>query len=235
MKRVLPNTLFLIIWLLAPPVLLAQHTWENVSRIVAVGDVHGDYENFVQVLRDAGIINRRRNWVADDTHLVQLGDLPDRGPDTDKAIELLMKLERQAQRRGGKVHVLIGNHEAMNMLGDLRYVHPGEFEAFINRDSERLRDRWFELVVQQQRSSNPEFLANEEFIELFNQQVPLGYVEHRIAWSPEGEYGSWVLEHNAVIKINDTLFLHGGLGPQVLGMGIDEINQRVLDELRLAE
>ncbi|MBT8147957.1 MAG: metallophosphoesterase [Gammaproteobacteria bacterium] len=235
MKRVLTNSLFLILWLLAAPGLLSQHAWEDVARIVAVGDVHGDFDNFFQVLRQAGIINRRGNWIADDTHLVQLGDLPDRGADTDKAIELLMKLERQAERRGGKVHVLIGNHEAMNMLGDLRYVHPGEFEAFVNRDSERLRDRYFELVVQQRKSVDPEFEASEEFINQFNEQVPLGFVEHRVAWAPEGEYGSWVLEHNAVIKVNDTLFLHAGVGPEVLGMSLDEINDGVRNELRRGE
>jgi len=235
MIKYFSKTLLLIVWLLAASTLAAQHAWEGVGKIVAVGDVHGDYDNLVQVLRQAGIINRRGNWIADDTHLVQLGDLPDRGPDTDKAIELLMKLERQASRRGGMVHVLIGNHEAMNMLGDLRYVHPGEYEAFVTRDSERLRDHYFELVVQQRNAANSEFEADEEFVALFNQQVPLGYVEHRVAWAPEGEFGSWVLGHNAVIKVNDTLFLHGGLGPDVLGMTLEQINAGVLDELRLGE
>jgi len=235
MNSYLSKTLLLIAWLLAASSLFAQQAWEDVDRIVAVGDIHGDYDNFEQVLMQAGIINRRGNWIADDTHLVQLGDLPDRGPDTDKVIELLKKLERQARRRGGKVHVLIGNHEAMNMLGDLRYVHPGEYEAFVSRDSGRLRERYFELVVQQRSSTDPEFEPSQEFIDQFNQQVPLGYVEHRMAWAPDGEYGSWVLEHKAVIKVNDTLFLHGGLGPEVLGLTLEEINDGVLEELRLGE
>ena len=235
MTKFLARCLILIAWFLAASGLSAQHTWEGVEKIVAVGDVHGDYDNFVQVLQQAGIINRRRNWIADDTHLVQLGDLPDRGPDTDKVIELLMKLERQANRRGGKVHVLIGNHEAMNMLGDLRYMHPDEFKAFVNRDSERLRERYLELVVQQRKSTDPEFEVTQEFLAQFNQQVPLGFVEHRVAWAPDGEYGSWVLDHNAVIKVNDILFLHGGLGPEILGMSLEAINNGVLEELRRGE
>jgi hypothetical protein len=229
------KSLILTACLLAASSLAAQHSWEDVEKIVAVGDVHGDYDNFVQVLRHAGIINRRGNWTAGETHLVQLGDLPDRGPDTHKAIELLIKLERQAARRGGMVHVLIGNHEAMNMLGDLRYVHPGEYEAFVDRNSERLRERYFELVVQQRKSADPLFEVTPEFENLFNQQVPLGFVEHRVAWSPDGEYGSWVLSKQAVIKVNDILFLHAGIGPEVLGMTLEQINNGVLDELRGGE
>jgi hypothetical protein len=119
----------LIIACLAP-FLYAQSEFSGVERIVAVGDVHGDYDEFVRVLREAELINRRRNWIAGETHFVQVGDLPDRGPDTDKIIELMKKLEQQAEEEGGKVHALIGNHEAMNMLGDLRYVDPGEYAAF---------------------------------------------------------------------------------------------------------
>lgn len=215
--------------------LLADPAWQNVARTVAVGDVHGDYENFFQVLRQAGIVNRRGNWIADDTHLVQMGDLPDRGPDTDKAIDLLKKLERQAERRGGRVHVLIGNHEAMNMLGDLRYVHPGEYQAFVNRNSARLRERYYEAVVASRQAADAEFEADAEFRALWEEQVPLGYVEHRLTWSPEGDYGSWVLGHNAVIKIDRVLFVHGGVGPEVLNLTLDDINAGVREELLQGE
>jgi len=213
----------------------ADSSWQDVERIVAIGDVHGDYDNFFEVLQGAGIVNRRGNWRAGDTHLVQLGDLPDRGPDTAKIIELMMKLERQARRRGGMVHVLIGNHEAMNILGDLRYVHPGEYEAFVNRNSPRLRDRYFELVLQNRMASQPDFEPGPEFRQQFDSEIPLGYVEHRIAWGPEGEYGSWVLEHNAIIRIGRTLFVHGGISPSVLGTGMEAINQGVRVELSLGE
>jgi len=89
------------------PAVLAQSEFLGVSRIVAIGDVHGDYDSFVEVLLEAELINRRRNWIAGDTHLVQVGDLPDRGPDTDRVIELLRKLEKQAADAGGRVHALI--------------------------------------------------------------------------------------------------------------------------------
>lgn len=209
----------------------AADEWQDVGRIVVVGDAHGDYDNFVAVLRQAGIINRRTNWNAGTTHLVQLGDVPDRGPDTHKIIQLLQKLERQAQRAGGHVHVLIGNHEAMNMFGDLRYVDPGEYSALRTRDSRRLRAEVYARDVERRKAEDPEFVADAAFRAEWEQQVPLGMIEHRLAWRPGGEIGSWVLGHNAVIKINRSLFLHGGISPDVLGQGIASINAQIRAEL----
>ena len=77
----------------------AEDQWQDVERIVAVGDIHGDYDNFLKVLQGADIVNRRGNWIAGETHLVQLGDVPDRGPDTSNVIALLKKLEKQARER----------------------------------------------------------------------------------------------------------------------------------------
>ena len=209
----------------------AESSWEGVSRVVAIGDVHGDYENFVATLREAELINRRRNWIGGTAHLVQVGDLPDRGPDTDKVIELVKKLERQAEEDGGRVHALIGNHEAMNMLGDLRYVHPGEYAAFRNRNSRELRDRFYGNHVQQRQAAEPEFIADDAYRDEFDERFPLGYVEHRLAWAPNGEIGEWVRGHNAVIRIDRSLFLHAGISPAVLGMSMDAINQQIQVEL----
>jgi hypothetical protein len=222
-------SLFLIACL--APFLHAQSEFSGVERIVAVGDVHGDYDEFVRVLREAELINRRRNWIAGETHFVQVGDLPDRGPDTDKIIELMKKLEQQAEEEGGKVHALIGNHEAMNMLGDLRYVDPGEYAAFRSSRSRQYRDNYYAQVLQQQLAADPEFEASPEFRQEFEARFPLGYVEHRLAWAPAGEIGSWVLEHNAVVKIDRYLFLHAGLSPAVLGMPLEDINQQIRHEL----
>jgi hypothetical protein len=107
-----------------------QEKWSDVERIVAVGDVHGDFEQFVKALQAAGVVDEKNDWAAGKTHLVQTGDVLDRGPDSRPAMDLLMKLEEQAAKAGGAVHALIGNHEAM-VLADLwYYLHPGEIKAF---------------------------------------------------------------------------------------------------------
>ena len=162
-----------------------QDEWEDVERLVVVGDIHGDYDNYIKVLREAGIINRRGNWTGDETHLVQVGDIPDRGPDTTKIINHLQKLERQALRDGGYVHVLIGNHEFMNVTGDLRYVHPGEYESLTTRNSKRLQDAYYRQTVQaieaQNENREEPVIIDDAFRERWYAEFPPGYVEHRLA------------------------------------------------------
>ena len=213
----------------------AKDTWTGVDRIVAVGDVHGDYEQFVKLLRSAGLIDDNEDWAAGRTHLVQTGDVPDRGADTRKVMDLLMKLEKQAKKAKGYVHALIGNHEAMNIYGDLRYVHPGEYSAFKNPKSADTRRKYYQQHVNDVKRNPPPEGAPEfgpAHRRAWERGRPLGWFEHRIAFRPEGIYGRWILKHNAVIQINGTIFLHGGIGPKFALMSIGAMNRQVLAELR---
>ena len=74
------------------------------------------------------------------THLVSLGDLLDRGDDSRKVMDLLMRLQVEAAAAGGQVHVVVGNHEAMNVLGDLRYVSRGDYAAYAGDEDAATRD-----------------------------------------------------------------------------------------------
>jgi len=219
---------------LAAPAFAAQTAWDHVARVVVFGDLHGDYDKFHDMLAQAGLIDARDNWSGGSTHLVQVGDVPDRAPDTRKIMDLLIKLEPQARRAGGYVHVLIGNHEAMNMEGDLRYTTPGEFAAFATPNSAAVRDRYYALVVATLKAHPPpEGLP--KFDAAFRAQVdaehPLGWVEHQIAWSTQGPYGRWVLTHPAIIRIDDALYLHGGLGPDFVAFDYDAMNKAVIAAL----
>src|SRR2546422_4951561 len=120
----------------------APSAWDHVARVVVMGDLHGDYAKFHDMVKQAGLIDARDRWSGGATHLVQVGDVPDRAPDTRRILDLLMRLEPQARRAGGYVHALIGDHESMNMEYDLRYTTPGEFAAFADRDSPRRRDAY---------------------------------------------------------------------------------------------
>ncbi len=164
--------------------------FDGVKRIIAVGDVHGDFDRFAQLLRDAGLIDSAQHWIGASAHLVQTGDVLDRWPDSKKAMDLLMRIEKEAAQAGGGVHALIGNHEAMNMLGDLRYVHDGEIASHGGK---------------------------EAFVK---------------AMSPSGTYGAWILSHSCVIRINDVLFLHGGISPEYATHSIETINRTVREELQ---
>jgi hypothetical protein len=119
----------------------------------------------------------------------------------------------------------------MNILGDLRYVHPGEYEAVRSRRARTLRNNLYERTVERLQAADPEFIADEAHWQAFDALYPLGFVEHRMAWSAEGDFGAWVREHNSVIKINRSLFLHAGISPEILGQSITEINEKIRTEL----
>jgi hypothetical protein len=214
-----------------------QSAWDHVARVVAIGDLHGDYAKFHDQLRQAGLIDARDAWSGGATHLVQLGDVPDRAPDTRKILDLLIRLEPQAKRAGGYVHALIGNHEAMNMEGDLRYTTPGEFAAFADADSARKRDAYYARVVaalkaQPREPGESPWVFDAAFRAQFDAEHPLGWVEHRLAWSAQGVYGRWIATHAAVIRIDDTLFLHGGIGPAFAGFDVDTLDKAVVAALQ---
>jgi hypothetical protein len=227
-------TLLCVLSLTAFPAKASQDVWKGIGRIVAIGDLEGDYDQFRELLRAAGLIDKKGNWIGEKAHLVQLGDVVDRGDDSRKLMDYLMKLEDQARKDGGRVHVLIGNHEAMNLYGDLRYTTAGEFEAFRDRNSEELRDAYFEQHKSQLlENPPPEGIPtfDKAYREEWNAKIPLGWVEHRIAFGPNGKYGKWIREHNTIIKINDTIFLHAGISPSYATHSIRQINEQVRSEL----
>jgi hypothetical protein len=215
--------------LLALPAVAAAQSDSTPARIVAVGDVHGDFERFVRVLRDAGVIDRKNRWSGGRTRLVQTGDILDRGPHSRRIMDLLMELEEQAKEAGGRVHALTGNHEAMNVLGDLRYVSAAEYEAFRSPQAERLRDRAYEALADPARKDDAAYR------EQWEADRPLGWVEHRLAFEAGGRYGNWIRGNDAVLKLGRYLFVHGGIGPAYADVPIDTMNARVRQDLEAAD
>jgi hypothetical protein len=191
--------------------------WQDVERVVAFADVHGAYAELTELLRAASVIDAGLRWSGGRTHLVSLGDLLDRGDDSRKVMDLLMRLQSEAQAAGGAVHVVLGNHEAMNVLGDLRYVTPGEYAAFAAGEPEgarrQARGAWL-------AGRGPEAGAD------FDARFPPGWFGHRAAFAPDGPYGRWLLGRPAAIVIGDTLFMHGGPSSVLAGLSLEEINLR---------
>ena len=107
----------------SPPILRA--TFRPPERVVAVGDVHGAFDNFVAILRAAQVIDNRNRWSGRRPCSCRPATSSIAGPDSRKAIDLLRRLERDAQRAGGRVVSLLGNHELMRLISDWRYVSAG--------------------------------------------------------------------------------------------------------------
>ena len=202
---------------------LGHEREDRAPRTVAVGDLHGDFEAWETIAEAAQLVDRKGRWSGGSTVLVQLGDITDRGPDSLKIIRHLQALAEQAAKEGGQVIVLLGNHEAMNVTGDLRYVHAGEYEAFRGRTSKSLRQKVWEARKDQlaaaYREDEPD-LTLEQVKQRFFDLTPLGLVEHRIAWTPDGELGKWAASLPAIARVGDTLFVHGGMSAE---RGLDDI------------
>ena len=210
----------------------AAQRWHfnDAERVVAISDIHGAYGAMVQTLQSAAVIDDTLSWSGGHTHLVIVGDILDRGPESREAMELLMRLEGEAAGAGGKVHVLIGNHEAMNMSGDLRYVSKAEYAAFAADESVDERERGFELYRAKRATAD----AGEQTLrDDFAGKFPPGYFAHRRAFSAVGRYGQWLLTKPAIIVIDGTAFVHGGLSPMVIELGLQGINATLIDELAI--
>ncbi|WP_187696387.1 metallophosphoesterase [Xanthovirga aplysinae] len=94
----------------------------KANRILAIGDLHGEYESLLRILRNLKVIDDHLSWQWGKGHIVVCGDVFDRGNGVTECLWLLYKLEQQAIHSGGGVHLLLGNHEQMILTGDVRYL-----------------------------------------------------------------------------------------------------------------
>ncbi len=208
------------------------------SRIVAIGDIHGDFDALNGILKTAGIIDTGGRWIAADATLVQVGDFTDRGPRVRAVMDLLMNLERQASAAGGQVAVLLGNHEVMNLIGDGRYITPAIYETFTDQRSARRQQEAYEAYV---RLCNARFAELGRMVPGISHPVtkdewmaahPLGFVEYHEAVGPRGRYGRWIRTKPAVLQLGDKVFLHAGINPDRAPRRLEDINRQVLAEIR---
>ena len=232
------RTACLILLVAAGPVFTQTlpDTFENVHRVVALGDIHGDYQRLVELLRTAALVDAKNAWTGGDTHLVLAGDFIDRGDHSAQVLDLLMDLEPQALKAGGRLHALIGNHEAMNLYGDLRYVTKDDFAGYASANkggqgSKNLQDREMRQAWEDLKSQGAAPADETAWRKKFLDDHPLGWFEHRQAFQPNGKYGKWLRQLNAIVKINDEVFLHGGISPKYAALTRREINTKVRDEL----
>ena len=229
--------IILLLALLAlPRIRPARAASDLPEGVVAIGDVHGDFDDFVSVLQHERLIDAAHHWTGGKTTLVQVGDLLDRGPKPREVLDLLMALEKEAPKAGGRVVSLMGNHEAMNIMGDLRYVTPANYASFTDSDSEKRQKAAFQEYVKW-RNKHSQLLAElPQPMELTEAEWmarhPAGFVEHREAFSANGVYGKWLREHSAIAKIEGVAFLHGGLSPALESKKLDAINSQIHDEIK---
>lgn len=172
------------------------------TRLVAIGDVHGDLEATRRALRLAGATDESDRWIGGDLVIVQTGDQLDRGDGEQAIFELLARLQHEARAAGGELHILNGNHEYMNALGDLRYVTPGGLADF--EDAPGVDVTAPELAG---------VLA----------QAPEQARARVAAFWPGQPWAQELSKRNMIIVVGDSVFVHGGITPTWAGK-ISEIN-----------
>lgn len=111
---------------------------DDKDRLVVLGDVHGDCAHLKAALAMANLVdNVTHAWTGGAATLLQMGDLLDRGPEDKCVLDTVLRLRSEAEAAGGRVLVLLGNHELMNMRGRQHYVHADAIEAFGGKHSHR--------------------------------------------------------------------------------------------------
>jgi hypothetical protein len=206
------------------------------ERIVAVGDIHGSYDGLVSILQRAELIDAGTHWIGGETTLVQTGDLFDRGLQVREVLDLLMRLQGEADSAGGRVIVLLGNHEGMNLTGFYRDVNPEIYAALVDdkskkRSKEGYRSfkKYWRTRAEAEGTEPPVFTSEVEA--KWMATYPPGFLEYMDSLGPDGRFGSWLRSLPVAVIIDDVLFMHGGLSPALEGMTVDEINTEAAAEL----
>ena len=221
---------------LSAVLLLSPALGANASgRLLAVGDIHGDFDSLVAILQELEIIDHQHHWTGGNTTLVQTGDMLDRGPKDRQVMDLLMALEKEAPKSDGEVIVLLGNHEMLILMADMRYVAPETYRSFADEKSEKRRQEAYEdyvkLLKRRAESLDEPNPITSESERQWMQSHPPGFLEYRKALEPKGKYGRWLRERPAVVQVADTIFLHGGIHPNLSSLKVKEINQRIEAEI----
>lgn len=170
------------------------------QRIVAIGDIHGDYAVAVKALQLAGAVDAKGRWIGGNLIVVQTGDEIDRGDDDRQVIDLFERLRTEAEAAGGAVYPLSGNHEAMNVYLDFRYVTDGSFKDFT--------------------ANLPSTMASFP-------DLPADRQARAAAFIPGGRYAKVLATRPVMLVVGNTAFAHGGIRPEHVKIGIDTMNQAV--------
>lgn len=172
------------------------------NRVVAIGDIHADIGALHKALEAAGATNARGDWIGGALTVVQLGDLIGRSDDERQVLDFIFEIQRKAARAGGAVHALIGNHEVFGGRVDNQAVGRSPFAAYEGIPGLQLDDPRLRGLFPNERARGAALMAG-------------------------GPYAKRLSAFPAVLKLGDTVFVHGGVVPRWARYGLDRINREV--------
>jgi len=210
---------------------------EPAGALVAIGDLNGADAVLVEILRGTGLMDARARWTGGSSQLVQMGDVFNRGPGARRALQLLLRLQGEARRAGGRVTVLLGNHEVMTALRHEGYCTEDEYLSFATREE---RKRWparVERAMLRLLLDHPAqgpILPLEPRLEAWKISHVPGQAALRRELGPRGRLGQRLRRLPVAHRAMGCVFVHGGLLPQWAELGIDGLNQYAEREWRQA-
>lgn len=210
------------------------------SRLVAIGDLHGDLPKSLSALRLAGLVPPSKSpdppstsWSAGPTLAVQLGDILDRGGDELRLLYLLRRLSLSATEQGGALLPILGNHEVMNVSGDFRFATPQAFQEFSAwaawyRAGLAIKRRCGDL----ENAKNP-FLGVPKAFPGVKPEFWDGIRSRLAALRPDGPIARrFLADLPTVLVVGDSVFVHGGLLEANVEYGLERINAEVSEWIR---
>lgn len=221
----------------------------NGRRLVAIGDVHGDFPAAMKALEIAGVMDNKGEWIGKNTVVVQVGDVMDRG-DAELAIfTKFLRLKKKAMKEGGDVIVMNGNHEIMNVMGDFRYATNGaylECGTYLKKMKEKEEssgsgDKGSSSANSNKENASPDSNSTNESSneseksplkkasEQFQNEDPViqGVRARRELFQPGGAFAMKLSKHPTVLQVGDTIFAHAGVNQSHVKYGFDRINREV--------
>jgi len=201
------------------------------SKIVVIGDLNGAYDVLVDILRGTELVNRELAWRGGRAELVQMGDLFNRGDGGQQALRLLLRLQRQARKVGGKVTVLLGNHEVMSALGHEGYCTEGEYLSFASARERRAWPDRVERAMKRLVRQRPKgiLLPIQPRLEAWKIEHVPGRTALRKELGPRGKLGRALRALPMVYQAHGCLFVHAGLLPDWAELGVAGLNELARD------
>lgn len=184
-----------------------SHQTTPLGRVIAIGDLHGDLAATRAALRLGGAIDSLDHWIGQKLQVVQVGDVLDRGDDEIAIRALFRRLSGEAERAGGGIHLLNGNHEFMNVLLDFHSTSDRGLKSFQATGPKESGRGLPSSVKKNQRARALAFL-------------PGGPMALELATQP------------TILSLGGSVFVHGGLLPWQARWGVDSINHLISDWLK---
>ncbi len=207
----------------------------DAPRTIVIGEVSGAANSATQLLQRLELVDDAGHWIGGDAVLVQTGDLMDGGEHVRAALDLFMRLQEEAAAAGGEVVVLMGNHEILNVLGEVRGVDYMAYQHFAGADSEAQQQQAWEAYAawrhQRAEATGGDFTADETARSEWMASHPPGWFEYAMSMRPDGVYGRWLRTLPVAFERNGTLYVHAGFSPEMGDMDVAYVNDAAADEI----